>query len=256
MTGAPEAGASVILEARGLVKRFGAVAATNGFSIAVGQGTFHALIGPNGAGKTTAIAQLSGELSCDEGTVHFDGRDVTRLPVERRARLGIARSYQITSLFLNATALENVALAVESRTRPGLHLWSGRARDTATHERASACLERSGLGERAGAVAGELAHGEQRQLEIAMALAIEPKLLILDEPMAGMGKDETLRLAEIIRPLKGATTLLLVEHDMDVVFALADRVTVMVDGRAIRTGTPAEVRADPLVREAYLGAGA
>ena len=247
---------TVILEAHGLVKRFGAVAATDGFSLTVEQGTFHALIGPNGAGKTTAVSQLSGELASNEGTVRFDGRDVTRLAVERRARLGIARSYQITSLFQKFTALENVALAIESRTRPGLHLWSGRARDRATHERALACLERAGLDGRERAVAGELAHGEQRQLEIAMALAIEPKLLILDEPMAGMGKAETLRLAEIIRLLKGAITLILVEHDMDVVFALADRVTVMVDGRAIRTGTLAEVRADPLVREAYLGAGA
>ncbi len=255
-TGTATAGPAVaepLLEARGLIKRFGAVAAADHLSLAVEAGELHALIGPNGAGKTTAIAQLAGELVPDRGTVRFAGRDVTRLPIERRCRLGLTRSYQITSLFRGFTALENVALAVQARAGHSFRFWRPAGRDRRLLDPAAALLDRVGLGDRGTVRAADLAHGEQRQLEIAMALATRPRLLLLDEPMAGMGPEESRAMVGLLSRLKGEVTILLVEHDMDAVFALADRVTVLVYGRAIATGAPAEIRANPEVRAAYLG---
>ncbi len=244
-----------ILEAAGLVKRFGALTATDGLSLRVERGTVHALIGPNGAGKTTAIAQLSGEMSPDAGTVRFDGVDVTRRPVHARARSGLVRSYQITSVFKAMTAEDNVALAIQAREAKVFRLWRSARDDIRLRGPARQVLEYVGLAGRENTVASALAHGEQRQLELAMALATEPRMLLLDEPMAGMGPEETRRMVGILRPLKGRVTMLLVEHDMDVVFALADRVTVLVLGKTLVEGAPEEIRADERVRRAYLGEG-
>jgi len=245
--------AEPILEVEALTKRFGALVANDSLSLAVEDGAVHALIGPNGAGKTTAIAQISGELRPDGGRIRFRGRDVTRLPIHRRARLGLARSYQITSLFPDFTALENVALAVQARAGHGFRFWKPARGDAALVVPARDLLARVGLRGRADVPAAELAHGEQRQLEIAMALATTPSLLLLDEPIAGMGRDETGRMVDLLRALRDSVTILLVEHDMDVVFALADRITVLVKGRAIPSGPPAAIRADRRVRDAYLG---
>ena len=245
--------AEPILEVEALTKRFGALVANDSLSLAVEDGAVHALIGPNGAGKTTAIAQISGELRPDGGRIRFRGRDVTRLPIHRRARLGLARSYQITSLFPDFTALENVALAVQARAGHGFRFWKPARGDAALVVPARDLLARVGLRGRADVPAAELAHGEQRQLEIAMALATTPSLLLLDEPIAGMGRDETGRMVDLLRALRDSVTILLVEHDMDVVFALADRITVLVKGRAIASGPTAAIRADRRVRDAYLG---
>jgi len=242
-----------LLRTEFLVKRFGGLAATDGLSLAVAEGELHALIGPNGAGKTTLIGQLSGELTPDEGRVLFDGRDVTRMPVHKRAQRGLARSFQITSIFPSFSALDNVALAVQAHAGHSFRFWRDAGRDRRLVEPARAVLERVGLGARAGTPAEALAHGEKRQLELAMALATGPRLLLLDEPMAGMGPEESARMVELLRELKGTVTILLVEHDMDAVFALADRITVLVRGKDLATGTPAEIRNDPAVREAYLG---
>ncbi len=242
-----------LLETTALAKRFGGILATDALSLAVLPGEIHALIGPNGAGKTTLVAQLSGELAPDDGTIRFAGEDVTRLSVPERSRRGLARSYQITSVFRGLTALENVALAVQAHQGHSFRFWRAARHDTALVDPARAILAEVGLAERAGTIAANLAHGEQRQLEIAMALAGKPRLLLLDEPMAGMGREESARMAALLGRLKGRETILLIEHDMDVVFALADRITVLVYGRAIATGTPEEIRVDPAVREAYLG---
>ncbi len=237
----------------GLHKAYGAVRACDGVDLEVLPGEVHAVIGPNGAGKTTLLNLLAGELRPDAGAVWFQGRDVTRLPVHRRARLGLARSYQITSVFPHFTALGNAALAVQAHAGHSFQFWK-RARDERRlREPAWRALERVGLADRSEAVASELGHGEQRQLEIAMALATGPRLLLLDEPTAGMGREDTARMVEVLRGLKGEVTMLLVEHDMDAVFALADRITVLVYGRAALTGDPATVRADAEVRRAYLG---
>nr|WP_211108141.1 ABC transporter ATP-binding protein [Azospirillum sp. OGB3] len=236
-----------------MVKRFGGLAATDGLSLSVAEGELHALIGPNGAGKTTLIGQLSGELSPDSGTILFDGRDVTSLPVHKRAQRGLARSFQITSIFPSFTALDNVALAVQAHAGHSFRFWRDAARDRRLADPARAVLERVGLGARADTRADALAHGEKRQLELAMALATGPRLLLLDEPMAGMGPEDSARMVELLQELKGGVTILLVEHDMDAVFALADRITVLVRGKDLASGTPAEIRNDPAVREAYLG---
>ena len=242
-----------LLSTESLVKRFGGLAATDGLSLSVAEGELHALIGPNGAGKTTLIGQLSGELTPDSGTILFDGRDVTRLPVHKRAQRGLARSFQITSIFPSFTALDNVALAVQAHAGHSFRFWRDAARDRRLAEPARAVLERVGLGARADTRADALAHGEKRQLELAMALATGPKLLLLDEPMAGMGPEDSARMVELLQELKGGVTILLVEHDMDADFALADRITVLVRGKDLASGTPAEIRNDPAVREAYLG---
>lgn len=245
--------ADPLLQATGLVKRFGGIVATDNLSLEIHPGEIHAIIGPNGAGKTTLIAQLSGELRPDAGSIRFAGEDVTGLAVYDRSRRGLARSFQITSVFRSFTALENVALALQAHDGHSFRFWTDAARDPVLIEPARRMLDQIGLGDRSDVPAAALAHGEQRQLEIAMALATGPRMLLLDEPMAGMGSDEAVRMTEFLRGLKASETILLVEHDMDVVFALADRITVLVYGRAIASGTPEEIRANDEVRQAYLG---
>jgi len=242
-----------LLEARGLVKRFGGLVATDNLDLAVEPGEIHAVIGPNGAGKTTLIAQLSGELSPTAGTIRFAGEDITALPAPARSQRGLARSFQITSVFRGFTALDNVALSLQAHDGHSFRFWADARRDRSLREPARAILDEVGLGDRAHVLAANLAHGEQRQLEIAMAMATRPRMLLLDEPMAGMGREESERMVALLKRLKGRETFLLVEHDMDVVFALADRITVLVYGRAIATGTPQAIRANPEVRQAYLG---
>ena len=242
-----------ILEVRGLDKTFGAVRACDGVTLALDPGELHAVIGPNGAGKTTLIGQLAGEIAPDAGAVRFRGQDITGLPAHARAARGLARSFQITSLFPRLTALGNVALAVQAHAGHSFRFWRPAAREAALIDPARTALAQVGLADRAGTRAGALAHGEQRQLEIAMALATEPRLLLLDEPTAGMGIEESARMIALLAGLKGRVAILLVEHDMDAVFALADRITVMVYGRVIATGTPREIRANAEVRRAYLG---
>ncbi len=245
--------AEALLAARGLTKTYGALKATDSLSLDVVDGEIHALIGPNGAGKTTAIKQLSGEVAPDEGAIRLSGRDITRSPMHERARLGLARSFQITSVFGGFTAEDNVAMAVQAHDGHSFRFWRPARSDASLRGPARRALEQVGLAPRAGVIARNLAHGEQRQLEIAMALATGPALLLLDEPMAGMGPDEGRRMVELLGGLKGQVAILLVEHDMDAVFALADRVTVLVTGREVATGPPDAIRADPVVREAYLG---
>jgi branched-chain amino acid transport system ATP-binding protein len=242
-----------LLETKGLVKRFGGLTATDNLDLSVEPGEIHAVIGPNGAGKTTLIAQLAGELKPNEGTIRFAGEDVTALAVPARSQRGLARSFQITSVFRGFTALDNVALSIQAHDGHSFRFWREARREVNLREPARAILEEVGLGPRADAVAANLAHGEQRQLEIAMALATKPRMLLLDEPMAGMGREESERMVALLKRLKGRETILLIEHDMDVVFALADRITVLVYGRAIATGAPAEIRANEEVRQAYLG---
>ena len=245
--------AELLLEVRGLTKTFGGLIATNRVDLDVLVGETHAVIGPNGAGKTTLIAQLAGEVAPDAGTIHFAGRDVTGLAAPVRSQLGLARSFQITSVFRDFTALDNVALAVQAHTGHSFRFWRPARAERALREPARTMLGTVGLGARAHVTAAALAHGEQRQLEIAMALATAPRLLLLDEPMAGMGLDESQRMIRLLSALKGRHTILLVEHDMDAVWALADRISVMVYGRLIATGTPDEIRGNAEVRRAYLG---
>ncbi len=242
-----------LLEARGLSKSFGAVRACDGVDLAIRPGELRAVIGPNGAGKSTLIGLLAGELRPDAGSLHFAGRDITGLRAPRRAQIGLARSYQITSLFPRFTALENALLAVQARAGHAFGFWRPAARDPALLTPARAALERVGLAARAEVPAAALAHGEQRQLEIALALATRPRLLLLDEPTAGMSREETQAMVALLRALKREVTIVLIEHDMDAVFALADSLTVLVYGRPIATGAPAEIRTDPQVRRAYLG---
>ncbi len=244
-----------LLEIRGLTKTYGALVACDAINLDLAPGELHAVIGPNGAGKTTLLAQLAGELRPDAGRMHFAGEDVTALAAPARAARGIARSFQITSLFPRFSALDNVALAVQARAGHSFRFWKPAARDPALTGPARAALARVGLEGRAEATVSTLAHGEQRQLEIAMALATRPRLLLLDEPTAGMGREDSARMVDLLTELKrdGDITILLIEHDMDAVFALADRITVLVYGRVLATGEPEEIRADPEVRRAYLG---
>jgi len=245
---------TALLVTEHLSKQFGGVIATDDVGLTVNDGEIHAVIGPNGAGKTTLIAQLAGELAPDAGTIRFDGRDVTGLPAHERSRLGLARSFQVTSIFRELTVLDNVALAVQAHSGSSFHFWRNARRDPTLRDPARAALVAVGLADRAEVVAGDLAHGEQRQLEIAMALATRPRLMLLDEPMAGMGREDGERMVELLRGLKHGHGLLLVEHDMDAVFALADRITVLVYGRVIASGRPEAIRNDARVIEAYLGA--
>ncbi|MDB5372557.1 MAG: Amino acid/amide transporter ATP-binding protein 1, family [Belnapia sp.] len=242
-----------ILEVAGLRKRFGGLAVTDDVSFAVAPGGIHAIIGPNGAGKTTLIHQLSGSLRPDAGRIRFAGRDVTSLPPQRRARLGLARSFQITSVIPGFPVLENVALAVQGRSGGSFRFFRAAAGEARLNAVALAALDQVGLAGRAAALAGALSHGEKRQLELAMALAMQPKLLLLDEPLAGAGPEETTRLVALLSALKRHHTILLVEHDMQAVFALADRISVLVYGRIIATDAPDAIRADAAVRAAYLG---
>jgi branched-chain amino acid transport system ATP-binding protein len=247
--------ADALLEIEGLSKAFGAVVACDAVTLALHSGEVHAVIGPNGAGKTTLLGQLAGEIRPDAGRVRFAGDDITGLPAHARAARGLARSFQITSLFPRFSALDNVALAVQAQAGHSFRFWRPAAHETALIAPAREALARVGLAGRADVPAAALAHGEQRQLEIAMALASGPRLLLLDEPTAGMGREDSGRMIALLATLKaeGRMTILLIEHDMDAVFALADRITVLVYGQAIATGTPEEIRANAEVRRAYLG---
>jgi len=242
-----------LLKVENLAKRFGGIVATDDLMFEVAEGELHAVIGPNGAGKTTLIAQLSGQLIADSGRIRFAGHDITRLPPYKRSRLGLARSFQITSLFLDLSVLDNVALAVQAHAGHSFRFWRNARSETELRDPARAALARVGLSERADWPASALSHGEHRLLELAMALAGNPRMLLLDEPMAGLGPEESARMVDMLRDLKKQYTILLVEHDMEAVFALADRITVLVYGRVIASGAPDDIRANEEVREAYLG---
>jgi branched-chain amino acid transport system ATP-binding protein len=245
--------AEPLLATSGLTKRFGGLVATSDVSLAVEPGEVHAVIGPNGAGKTTLVAQLAGELTPDAGTIRFARADISRLGTARRAALGMARSFQITSIFREFTALDNVALAVQAHAGHSFRFWGAARRDPRLREPARAALDEVGLGDRIDVPAGALSHGERRVLELAMVLATHPRLLLLDEPMAGMGPEESAGMVRLLGGLKGRLAIVLVEHDMDAVFALADRISVMVYGRVIASGAPEAIRGDAEVRRAYLG---
>src|SRR6267143_6816888 len=242
-----------MLEVRGLTKNFGALRASDGIDLDVREGETHAIIGPNGAGKTTFISQLAGDLRPDSGRIVFAGEDVTRLRAPRRARKGLARSFQITSIYPEFSALANVALAVQAHAGHSFRCWRDARRDEALLAPARGVLEELGLGPRAPVQAANLSHGEQRQLEVAMALATRPRLLLLDEPMAGMGAEESQRMIGFLSTLKRRHTIVLVEHDMDAVFRLADRISVLVYGRVIASDSPEKIKMNDEVRRAYLG---
>ena len=248
--------AEVLLEVEGLTKKFGGVVAADAISLVLPAGELHAIIGPNGAGKSTLIGQLSGEIAPESGCIRFDGQEITNLPAHRRSQLGLARSFQVTTLFPDLTALDNVAHSVQAHSGHSFRFWRNARNEIELREPAQAALARVGLAERAAVPVADLSHGERRQLELAMALAARPRMLLLDEPMAGMGPEESSRLVHLLRALKGTVTVMLIEHDIDAVFALADRVSVLVYGRIIATGDPTAIRSDPGVREAYLGEGA
>ena len=244
-----------LLELRSLKKRFGGLAVTDDVSLDLRRGEIHALIGPNGAGKTTLIHQISGTLAPDSGQILFAGTDVTRLPMAKRARMGLARSFQITSIIPAFTALANVALAVQARRGSSFRFFGAAAAEAALNDEAMAALTELGLERRADVPAAVLSHGEKRQLELAIALAMQPRVLLLDEPLAGTGAEEAERLMRILGELRPRYGILLVEHDMPAVFALADRISVLAQGRVIASGPPEEIRANPAVRDAYLGDG-
>ncbi|PKO48220.1 MAG: ABC transporter ATP-binding protein [Betaproteobacteria bacterium HGW-Betaproteobacteria-4] len=247
--------AEALLEVRNLSRRFAAVDALKAVNFSVEAGEVHALIGPNGAGKTTFIHHVSGALQPDSGSVHFAGADVTTLSMHQRVAAGMARSYQITNVFLGLSALDNVALAVQGRTDAGssFRFWKPARAEQRLFDEARDFLDQVGLGSRGATLASNLAHGEQRALELAMALATKPRMLLLDEPMAGAGPEESARMVDLIEHLARHVTILLVEHDMAAVFRLADRISVLVNGQLICTGEPEAVRANPEVRRAYLG---
>jgi len=245
--------ADALLQVEGLAKRFGGIVATDDVALSIQDGELHAVIGPNGAGKTTLIAQLSGQIPSDSGRIRFAGRDISALPMHQRSHLGLARSFQITSLFLDLSVLDNVALAVQAHAEHSFRFWRNARAEKELREPARAALARVGLADRAERTASALSHGEHRLLELAMALVGTPRMLLLDEPMAGLGPEESARMVAMLRDLKKELTILLVEHDMEAVFALADRITVLVYGRVIASGAPADIRANPQVRDAYLG---
>lgn len=242
-----------LLNIRELKKNFGGVKAVDNVNLAVQQGEIHALIGPNGAGKTTVISLISGVIFSDSGTIEFDGEAITKLAAPARALKGLARSFQVTSIFKDFTCAENVALALQANQGHNFNCWTPVLADRELQDRALWALQSVGMDEQADTIAGQLAHGYQRQLELAITLAMEPKLLVLDEPLAGMGSSDSASIVEFLKKLKQKFTILLVEHDMDAVFALADRISVMVYGRVIACGTPDEVRSEPLVQSAYFG---
>jgi len=245
--------AEPVLSLRALRKNFGGLRVTDNIDLDIMPGELHAVIGPNGAGKTTLINQVSGLLRPDAGQIVLAGDDVTEKPAHARAAFGLARSFQITSVLPGFSVLENVALAVQARAGSSFRVFGRAAEEPALNEPARAALTDVGLADREHSLAGHLSHGEKRALELAIALAMEPKLLLLDEPMAGTGREETERLVAVLRQLKGRFPILLVEHDMTAVFALADRISVLIYGRILASGSPAEVRADPQVIAAYLG---
>jgi branched-chain amino acid transport system ATP-binding protein len=242
-----------MLRLEALSKRFGGVVATDRVSLEVAGGEVHALIGPNGAGKTTLIAQIAGSLASDAGEIHFLGKNLTGLKQHQRVRTGLARSYQITSIFGRLSVLDNLALAVQARSGSSFSFWRPVSDEKEIFDEAHVIVEEIGLLEKEHAVAATLAHGEQRALEVGLALATRPRLVLLDEPMAGMGPEESRRVMALIESIRSRVTVLLVEHDMDAVFRLADRVSVLVAGRIIATGTPEAIKSDAQVREAYLG---
>lgn len=244
---------NMLLETRALTKSFGGVKATDTVNLGVREGETHAIIGPNGAGKTTLVSILSGAVKPDSGSIHLAGKNITAKPVHTRARLGIARSYQITSLIMTMSVIDNVSLAIQARKGHSFRFIRPANSITGVRTAAHAALEKVGLAERANDLTVELSHGEHRLMELAMALASEARLMLLDEPMAGLGPEETLRMVEFLKTLKQSRTILLVEHDMDAVFALADRISVLVYGRIIATGEPDEIRTNDEVRRAYLG---
>jgi branched-chain amino acid transport system ATP-binding protein len=245
--------AEPLLDLRGLRKTYGALVVTDDVNLAVQPGELHAIIGPNGAGKTTLIHQISGMLPSNSGQILFAGEDVTNLSMPQRVHRGLARSFQITSILPGFSALENVALAVQARSGSSFRLFGDASQEKSLNDPAMDCLNQVGLGARAHIPAGLLSHGEKRQLELAIGLATEPRLLLLDEPLAGTGHDESQRVVETLRRLKNRFTIVLIEHDMEAVFSLADRVSVLVYGRVIATDTPERIRANPEVRSAYLG---
>jgi branched-chain amino acid transport system ATP-binding protein len=242
-----------LLRVENLVRRFGGILATDNLSLDVLPGELHAIIGPNGAGKTTLISQLTGQLMPNSGAVHFAGRDVTRLPSYQRSRLGLARSFQITSLLPDFTAADNVALAAQAHDGHSFRFWGSARKERHLRDAAHAALTRVGLAKRADVPVSQLSHGEQRELELAVALATKPQLLLLDEPMAGLGVTESARMVALLKGLRKEVTIVLVEHDMEAVFALADRITVLVYGRVIASGDPDAIRSNEEVKRAYLG---
>jgi branched-chain amino acid transport system ATP-binding protein len=242
-----------VLSLRKLTKRFGGVVAVDGVDLDVAAGEVHALIGPNGAGKTTLIGQISGTVACDGGAIVFQGRDITRARTHERVRAGLARSYQVTSIFRRFSVLDNLALAVQAGSGTSFSFWRPVAAETALFDKARAIAEQVNLSSRLGLPASSLSHGEQRALEVGLALATRPQLVLLDEPMAGMGPEESQHMIELIGRIRAHVTVLLVEHDMDAVFRLADRISVMVNGRLIASGAPGAIRANDEVRKAYLG---
>jgi branched-chain amino acid transport system ATP-binding protein len=242
-----------MLRLEGVGKRFGGVVATERVSLEVAAGEVHALIGPNGAGKTTLVGLISGGLAVDGGEILFEGKNITGMKQHDRVRSGLARSYQITSIFRKLSVLDNLALAVQARSGSSFSFWRPLEKETALFDEARSLLEQINLQSKAAALAATLSHGEQRALEVGLALATQPRLVLLDEPMAGMGPEESRRMIELIERIRAGVTVLLVEHDMDAVFRLADRISVMVDGRLIATDAPEKIRINPEVRRAYLG---
>jgi branched-chain amino acid transport system ATP-binding protein len=245
--------AEPLLRVEKLVRRFGGILATDNVSLDVASGELHAIIGPNGAGKSTLISQLTGQLHPHSGSIHLAGQDITRVPAYRRSALGLARSFQITSLLLDFTAADNVALAAQAHDGHSFHFWGNARKVAHLRKAAQSALDRVGLGHRADVVVSRLSHGEQRELELAVALATRPQLLLLDEPMAGLGITESARMVKLLGELRREVSIVLVEHDMDAVFALADRITVLVYGRVIASDAPAAIRQNQEVRRAYLG---
>jgi branched-chain amino acid transport system ATP-binding protein len=245
--------AEFLLRVNNLVRRFGGIVATDHVCLDVARGELHAIIGPNGAGKTTLISQLTGHLAPHSGTIHLAGRDISRLAAWRRSALGLARSFQITSLLPDFTAADNVALAAQAHDGHSFRFWGNARKEAGLRKKARAALERVGLSDRADVLVSRLSHGEQRELELAVALATKPQLLLLDEPMAGLGVTESARMVKLLGELRKEVTIVLVEHDMDAVFALADRISVLVYGRVIASGLPSEIRQNEEVKRAYLG---
>jgi branched-chain amino acid transport system ATP-binding protein len=242
-----------LLRVQNLVRSFGGIKATDNLSLDVMRGELHAIIGPNGAGKTTLISQLTGQLAPNSGTIHFAGRDVTHVPSYRRSALGLARSFQITSLLKDFTAIDNVALAAQAHDGHSFRFWGAARKEKHLRDAARSALQRVGLAARADVPVSELSHGEQRELELAVALATKPQLLLLDEPMAGLGVTESARMVGLLKELRQEVTIVLVEHDMEAVFALADRITVLVYGRVIACDVPSAIRTNDEVKRAYLG---
>jgi len=245
--------AEPLLRVERLVRRFGGIIATDHVTLDVESGELHAIIGPNGAGKTTLISQLTGQLMPDQGSIYLAGRDISRLAAHRRSALGLARSFQITSLLLDFTAADNVALAAQAHDGHSFRFFRNARKEEGLRRSAQTALQRVGLADRADVLVSKLSHGEQRELELAVALATRPQLLLLDEPMAGLGVTESARMVRLLQELRKEVTIVLVEHDMEAVFALADRISVLVYGRVIASGAPSDIRQNEEVKRAYLG---